>query len=99
MGVDQAGQHGHRAQIDHAGVARLGLHPGKRADGHDPVPLDQDAHIRLRLVGPPVDQAAGLDQNPEWWRWELGGEVPGEQQAEEQDGRSHVQISLYERGE
>ena len=63
MRVDEAWQHRHLGQIDHAGTLRLPLNLGQRADGLDAVAFDQDADTRLRRVGSAVDQAPGLDQD------------------------------------
>jgi len=61
--VDEARQHRHLGQIDHAGTLRLPLDLGQRADGLDAVAFDQDADARLRRIGSAVDQAARLDEH------------------------------------
>ncbi len=61
--VDEPGQHGHLAEIDHPGVRGLSLDLGERADRLDPFAFDQDSYIGLDVGRPAVDQAPGLDQH------------------------------------
>jgi hypothetical protein len=60
MGVDQAGEEGGVAEVDHPGPGRNGRGwPG----GQDAVPLDHDHARRREAVRSPVEEAGGADDH------------------------------------
>src|SRR5262249_5446223 len=60
VGVDQAGQHGGRGQVDDARPGRRGG-AGRVPYGLDATAAHDDHLVALGLIGPAVDQRAGAD--------------------------------------
>ena len=91
VGVDEARENRKGREVDDLRRVRLGLELGGGSDGLDALPLDQDAHGRLRRVGAAVDQSASLDEDLLRCRGALRGgpRGDGEEPDSEQPERSH----------
>ena len=80
--VDQAGKHGHVAEIEPRGVGR-GLHrPAAGGDGGDAAVDDEQLGIALDAAAAGVEQAVGADDGAGGLRIGAGPERQGEDEGE-----------------
>ncbi len=90
MVVDEAGQAGGAAQVDHGGVRGDG-EPGPHR--RDPLALDQDHRTRAHVIRPPVDQAAAADGH--WLRGASEGRGHEDQADYKEHGETVQRVLLH----